>query len=57
MKNFIPCAINSEAWIVLSLLLIFGDFEPRCSYNIALIKKIVDGQDEGYVKSIKSIIH
>ena len=31
-----PCAINSEAGIVLSLFLIFGDFEPRCSYKNSL---------------------
>ena len=31
--------INSEAGIVLCLFLIFGNFEPRCSYEIALIKK------------------
>ena len=29
----------SEAGIVLSLFLIFGDFEPRCSYKTVLIKK------------------
>ena len=28
-----------EAGFVLSLFLIFGDFEPRCSYKIVLIKK------------------
>ena len=28
-----------EAGIVLSLFLIFADFEPRCSYKIVLIKK------------------
>ena len=32
-------AIDSAAGIVLSLFLIFGDFEPRCSYEIVLIKK------------------
>ena len=31
--------MNSEAGILLSFFLIFGDFEPRCSYKIALIKK------------------
>ncbi len=39
LKFYIVCAINSEAGIVLSLFLIFGDFEPRCSYKIVLIKK------------------
>ena len=34
----LPCAIHSEAWIVLSLFLIYDDFGPRCSY-IVLIKK------------------
>ena len=29
------------AGIVLSLFLIFGDFEPRCSSKIVLIKQIV----------------
>ena len=32
-------AIDSAAGIVLSLFLIFGDFEPRCSYEIVLMKK------------------
>ena len=32
--------IDSEAGIVLSLFLIFGDFEPRCYYKIVLIKKV-----------------
>ena len=35
--------INSEAGIVLCLFLIFGNFEPRCSYEIALIKKELAG--------------
>ena len=26
--------------MVLSLFLIFSDFEPRCSYKIVLIKKV-----------------
>ena len=34
MVKLLPCAINSEAGIVFSLFLIFGDFEPRCSYKI-----------------------
>ena len=34
-----PWAIFSEAGIVPWLFLIFGDFEPRCSYKIVLIKK------------------
>ena len=29
---------HSEAGLVLSMFLIFGDFEPRCSYKIVLIK-------------------
>ena len=33
------CVIHSEAWIVLSLFLTFGDFEPRCSYKIVLIRR------------------
>ena len=32
-------AINSEAGIVLSLFLIFGDFEPGCSYKDCSYKK------------------
>ena len=39
--KILPCAINSEARIVLSLFLIFGDFESRCSYKIVLITKRV----------------
>ena len=40
--NFtLACAVDSEAGIVLSLFLIFTDFEPRCSYKIVLIKKKV----------------
>ena len=31
--------VEIEAGIVLSLFLIFSDFEPRCSYKIVLIKK------------------
>ena len=31
--------------IVLSLFLIFSDFEPRCSYKIVLIKKSVYSLD------------
>ena len=31
----------SEAWVVLSLILILGDLEPGCSYKIDLIKKRV----------------
>ena len=40
--NFILChSIHADAGIVLSLFLIFGNFEPRCSYKIVLIKKIL----------------
>ena len=35
--KILSCAIDSEAGIVLSLFLIFGDFEPRCSDKIVLI--------------------
>ena len=38
--NIIP----SEAGIVLSLFLIFGDFEPRCPYKIVLITKSIGWQ-------------
>ena len=31
--------VEIEAGIVLSLLFIFGEFEPLCSYKIVLIKK------------------
>ena len=31
--------LDSEAAIVLSLFLFFGDLKPRCSYKIVLIKK------------------
>ena len=37
--NFALC-INSEAGMVLSMFLIFGGFEPRCSYKIVLIKNM-----------------
>ena len=33
--------INSEAGVVFSLFLVFGDFYPRYSYKIVLIKKRV----------------
>ena len=33
----LPFFIHSEAGIDLSLFLIFGDVEPRCSYKIVLI--------------------
>ena len=33
------CTLNSETGTVLSLFLIFGDFEPQCAYKIVLIKK------------------
>ena len=33
--------ITSDAWIVLSMFLIFEHFEPRRSYRIILIKKSV----------------
>ena len=39
LKFYLSSAINSEAGIVLSLFLIFSDFEPRCFYKIVLIKK------------------
>ena len=39
VHKILPCVIRSEAGIVLSLFLIFNDFEPRCSYKIVLIKK------------------
>ena len=32
--------IKMSASIVLSLFLIFGQFEPRCSYKIVLIKSV-----------------
>ena len=31
--KFYIVALNSEAGTVLSLFLIFGDFDPRCSYK------------------------
>ena len=34
VMKILHCAINSEAGIVLSLFLIFGDFEPQCFYKI-----------------------
>ena len=37
----LPCAIDFEAGTVYSLFLIFADFEPRCPYEIVLIKKSV----------------
>ena len=47
----LPCAIDSEAGIVRSLFLIFGEFEPRCSYKIVKIpfknfhiRKILENQ-------------
>ena len=38
---FLPCAVISEAGIVLSLFLIFANFEPLCSHKMVLIKKRV----------------
>ena len=38
VMKILHCAINSEAGIVLSLFLIFGDFEPQCFYKIVLIE-------------------
>ena len=37
--KFYLVPINFEAGIVLRLFLIFGDFDPRCSHKIVLIKK------------------
>ena len=37
----LSCVIHSVAGIVLSLFLVFDDFEPRCSYKIVPIKKTV----------------
>ena len=31
--------MRPEAGIVLSLFLVFGDFEPQCSYKIVLMNK------------------
>ena len=41
--DVLPCAINSEAGIVLSMFLIYGHCESRCSYKIVLIKKDLFG--------------
>ena len=41
VHKILPCVIRSEAGIVLSLFLIFDDFDSPCSYKIVLMKKVI----------------
>ena len=52
--NFALC-INSEAGMVLSMFLIFGGFEPWCSYKIVLIKKECNRRPEDACGSAKNV--
>ena len=38
MMFFLPPAINSEAGIILDFFLIFGEIEPRYSYELVVVK-------------------
>ena len=51
------CATSPEVGIVLSLFLIFDDFEPRCSYKIVLKKKSVysDRRDRRFDGGLKLV--